>query len=86
MPAVWVFLVGSIGFLWVAYCDAKETWELHKQNGNELAQFVNCLMYAFGSIAFIVGSVRCPEFKTRTPPPPPPPPHLSFLFLPRCFF
>ena len=54
--ACWVFIVGSAGFLWVACCDTRETWKLHKREGGEMAQVINCVMYVIGSLLFIVGS------------------------------
>ena len=60
--SVWVFIVGSIGFTWVAGCDAQETLKLHRElqattNGSELWQLVNAAMYVVGSVLFVVGSV-----------------------------
>jgi hypothetical protein len=54
--AVWVFILGSLGFLWVAVCDARETWKHHQRHGGELAQFLNCCGYIFGSVLFEIGS------------------------------
>ena len=58
-PSVWIFIIGSVGFTWVAGCDAQETWKLHTSdnNGSELAQFINCVAYVFGSVLFFLGSI-----------------------------
>jgi hypothetical protein len=48
------FIIGSVGFAWVAGCDAQETWKLHAsgEHGSELPQFYNCLLYLFGSALY----------------------------------
>jgi hypothetical protein len=58
-PSVWVFIIGSVGFTWVAGSDARETWKLHTSStaGSELPQFVNCVAYVFGSVLFFFGSI-----------------------------
>lgn len=54
--AVWSFIVGSVGFMWVSCWDARETLAEHRKSGEELPQFINCCLYASGSGMFLLGS------------------------------